>query len=254
MRQTDWTLRLAEGVTLRLPLAGPVARFLAWSLDALVLGSLISLFSGLLSMLGLVAADLAQALALLAFFLAQTGYGIAMEWFWRGQTIGKRVFGLRVIDAQGCRLRLGQVVLRNLLRVIDALPLLYLVGGVATLVTRYSQRLGDLAAQTLVVRVRRHALPHLEPALDHQAPSLRSPAHLAARLRQKTAPDEAAALLKALARRDHLDPDARVALYAHIATTFRQRVPYPPDLTDGWTDEAYLRAVADVLFRVPHQG
>jgi hypothetical protein len=45
-----------------------------------------------------------------------------MEWRWRGQTIGKRVLRLRVVDAQGLRLHFTQVVLRNLLRFVDMLP------------------------------------------------------------------------------------------------------------------------------------
>ena len=74
------------------------------------------------------------------------------EWYWRGQTVGKRVLKLRVMDEQALRLEFSQIVVRNLLRFVDFLPGLYLVGGTACVLSRRFQRLGDLAANTIVVR------------------------------------------------------------------------------------------------------
>jgi hypothetical protein len=141
---------------------------------------------------------LARALALLAYFVISIAYAIALEWFWRGQTVGKRLFHLRVIDSHGFRLRFSQIAMRNLLRSIDMLPLCYLVGGLAALRSGKAQRLGDLAAGTVVIR----ELPAVEPELDRIAPakynSLDAYPHLAARLRTSTTAEAAAIAVRAL--------------------------------------------------------
>ena len=79
-------------------------------------------------------------------------YYIETETMW-GATPGKRVLGVVVMRADGRgRASFGQVVGRNLLRVIDALPFLYLIGLIVMLSTKRKQRVGDLAASTVVVR------------------------------------------------------------------------------------------------------
>src|SRR5205807_103963 len=92
--------------------------------------------------LGVLSRDWANSAAVVMYFVISVGYGIVLEWRWRGQTVGKRLFGLRVIDGQGLRLQFPQIALRNLLRLIDSLPIFYLVGGIAALVSRNGQRLG----------------------------------------------------------------------------------------------------------------
>lgn len=249
MNSSRLSLRTAEGITFNLPLAGPVARFLAWCVDAVAAGLLTGLLGSVAGMVNVILPGLAEALVVLAFFLIQTGYGIALEWFWRGQTPGKRLFGLRVMDAEGLRLQFGQVVMRNLLRPVDALPVLYMVGGAACALTRHAQRLGDLAANTVVIRTTRQYAPDYRQIAAGPFNSLRAHPHLAARLRQRVTPPEAMAAFQALLRRDTLEPAARVALFAELAEHFRDLVPFPPEAVEGLTDEAYLRAVTDVLFR-----
>src|SRR5438105_4005109 len=90
-------------------------------------------------------------IALLQLFLAWS-YFVLLEWLWNGQTIGKRLFGLRVISEDGEPARFVAVVVRNLVRVIDFLPVLYGVGLVALVISSRSQRLGDYAGGTFVVR------------------------------------------------------------------------------------------------------
>lgn len=249
MQHSILSLRTAEGVTFSLPLAGPAVRFLAWLIDLAALGVLIFLLGAVAEFLDFLVPAWGQALAFILFFLAQSGYGIGMEWLWRGQTLGKRALGLRVMDADGLRLQFGQIVMRNLLRPADALPLFYLVGGISCLLTARAQRLGDLAANTVVIRLRRHRLPDYEQVAPDRFNSLRSYPHLVARLRQRVTPAEAMAALQALLRRDRLDPVARVNLYAEFAEHFRGLVRFPPEAVEGLTDEGYLRAVVDVLFR-----
>src|ERR1039458_4594295 len=97
------------------------------------------------SALDLFSRDVAAAVTTVLYFVISVVYGILLEWRWRGQTIGKRILGLRVLDIHGMRLQLSQIVLRNLLRFVDMLPAFYLVGGIACLFSRNAQRLGDLA-------------------------------------------------------------------------------------------------------------
>jgi uncharacterized RDD family membrane protein YckC len=68
-----------------------------------------------------------------------------------GATPGKLFYRLRVVRLDGQPLGLRAVLIRNLVRIVDALPILYLVGGASVFATRGSQRLGDLAAGTTVV-------------------------------------------------------------------------------------------------------
>ena len=119
----------------------------------------------------------------------------------------------------------------------------------ATLLTRSGQRLGDVAARTVVVRIPSPASPNLDPILGHRFNSLRSHPHLAARLRQSINAQEAGVALAALARRDQLDPEDRVRLFAEIASGFRERVPFPSDIDEALADEAFVRNVVELLYR-----
>jgi uncharacterized RDD family membrane protein YckC len=229
MKTNTLHIRTPEGIVFALPLAGPVTRFFAWLVDIACLGVVSQLLGSAIRMFGWISEDWAVAFAILLFFVAQVGYGIACEWLWRGQTLGKRLLRLRVMDAQGLQLQFSQVVIRNLLRAVDGLPGAYLVGGIACLVSQRAQRLGDLAANTIVVRL---AQPHLE-----------------ARLRQRVSPAEATTALQALVRRDELDPAARVQLFAELAAHFKSLVEFPPESVEGIADEQYVRNVVDVLFR-----
>ena len=132
-------IKTPEGVEFSLRLAGPITRFLAWAIDLATIIAIISIINVLFVILGILSRDLAAAANIIGFFVVSIGYGILTEWYWQGQTLGKKLLRLRVMDAQGLRLQFSQVVIRNLLRFIDSLPALYLVGG---LVCLFSQRVG----------------------------------------------------------------------------------------------------------------
>ena len=100
---------------------------------------------------------------------------------------------LRVVDARGLRLTFAQIVLRNLLRFVDGLPLFYLVGGVTVLLNNRAQRLGDLAADTLVVWEPAEVLPDFATLRAEKYNSLRGYGPAVARLRQAVSPVEARA-------------------------------------------------------------
>lgn len=242
-------IRTPEGIVFSQLLAGPVTRCLAWLIDMVVILALTIGVSIATSLLGLISMDFAQAAGTLIFFAISIGYSMVLEWYWRGQTLGKRALRLRVMDAQGLRLHPAQIVIRNLLRFADMLPLLYLVGGVACLVSRLGQRLGDFAANTVVVRYPKIAEPDLDKLLEGKYNSLRGHPHLEARLRHRVSPAEASLALQGLLRRDEMDPVARVALFAEMADYFRAKVMFPPEATEGIAGEQFVRNVVDIVFR-----
>jgi len=245
------TLRIQtpEGIFFSLQLAGPIPRFMGWTIDAASISVIASVINVLLGALGIISRDLAAAAAVMAYFLVSIGYGILTEWYWQGQTIGKRLLRLRVMDVQGLRLRFSQVVIRNLLRFVDTLPVFYMVGGLACLISSRSQRLGDIAANTIVVWNPRISEPDLNQLLEGKYNSFHDYPHPEARLRQRVSPAAAGIALQAVMRRDDLDPQARIELFRGIALYFRNIVLFPQEATDGISDEQYVRNVVDVLFR-----
>lgn len=242
-------LRTPEGIVFSLPLAGPVSRLLACGIDLACVSLLSSMAAFGLALLGLLSLDLAQAFTIVAYFVISIGYGILTEWYWRGQTLGKRLVRLRVMDAEGLRLRPSQVILRNLLRSVDLLPAFYLVGGLSVLLSRRAQRLGDLAANTIVIRHPRRTEPDLDQLLAGKFNSLREYPHLAARLRQRVSPQAAAIALQAILRREELEPPARVELFQDLASGFRSFVEFPPEISETIADEQYVRNVIDIVYR-----
>lgn len=242
-------VRTPEGVVFSQMLAGPVTRFLAWLVDLTCILGLLMTLGFVLAPLQFLSPGLAAAAGTLGYFVISIGYGMACEWQWRGQTVGKRLFRLRVVDVEGLRLQFHQIVTRNLLRFVDSLPLFYFAGGLVCWFNPKRQRLGDIAANTIVIRYPRLNEPDLDQLLAGKYNSLRPYPHLTARLRQRVLPAEAALTLQALIRRDRFDPIARVRFFAELAAHFRAKVEFPPEATDGVTDEQYIRNVLDVVYR-----
>ena len=249
MKTSALLIRTPEGIVFSQLLAGPVTRFLAWLVDAACIMAMVMVMGFVLGVLSIISRDVAGAASALGYFVISIGYGITCEWFWRGQTVGKRLFRLRVVDVEGMRLQFNQVVTRNLLRFVDALPVMYFVGGVACWLSPKCQRLGDLAANTVVLRMPRATEPDLDQILAGKYNSLRQHPHLAARLRQRVNPGEAAIALQAVLRRDEFEAAARVELFAELAEHFRAKVELPVEVTEGVADEQFLRNVLDVIFR-----
>lgn len=248
-RTNTLQLKTPEGIVFSLPLAGPVSRFLAWSVDQACILSAADLLREVMRGVGILMPGLASAAFVIAYFVISIGYAIAFEWFWRGQTLGKRALGLRVMDEQALRLEFSQIVVRNLLRFVDALPALYLVGGTACAFSRKFQRLGDLAGNTIVVRNAEAAQPNLEQILGGKFNSLLEHRHLAARLRQRVSPAMAGIALESLLRRDEFQPVARLQLFADLAQHFRELVEFPPESVEQLSDEQLVRNVVEILYR-----
>jgi len=242
------TVRTPEGIVFAWPLAGPVSRMLAILIDSGCIAVAFMVLQQMVRVLQIVSADWATGIGVLSYFVLQIGYGIALEWLWRGQTIGKRVLRIRVIDGEGLRLATGQIVLRNLLRAVDTLPVFYAVGGLSCALTRHAQRLGDLAANTVVIQHQRLTTPELSETLRLRYNSLRQWPHLCARLRQRSTPEEAGAALEAILRRDEIDAEPRLALFDDLARHFQGKVEFPAEAMDGLGSEQFVRDVVQVLF------
>jgi len=245
----EMVFRTPEGVEFARPVAGVASRMLAVVLDVAVVSVAAGLIQQMLSVLGLLSPALFQALAMVAVFVVSIGYPVASEWLLRGQTLGKRLVGLRVMDAEGRRVTFPQILMRNLLRPVDMLPAFYLVGGAAAWWSRHGQRLGDLAARTVVVRTDEAAVPDVEQLLGGKYNSLAEHPHLAARLRQRVSPELAGMALETLLRRNDLEAGARVALFARLAGHLRALVPYPAEAVEQLSDEQYVRNAVLVLYR-----
>jgi uncharacterized RDD family membrane protein YckC len=145
----DTTRRVAtpEGIELTLRLAGPVPRALAWLVDFLLRAAAVLIVGMLASRFG--AAGVGVIL-IFAFFVEWLLPAV-FETAWHGQTPGKRLFRLAVLNDDGTPVRWPAALTRNLLRAADFLPFLYGVGLLCMLMNRDFKRLGDLAAGTVVV-------------------------------------------------------------------------------------------------------
>jgi uncharacterized RDD family membrane protein YckC len=244
-------IRTPEGVTFSLTLAGPTSRLLAWLIDLACISVMSDAIQRLSAALGAINADFAGAIQMTLFFAISIAYGIVCELYWRGQSVGKRMLRLRVMDAQGLRLQPSQIITRNLLRFADGLPGLYLVGGVTSLLNRRGQRLGDIAANTIVVRAPLSLKPDLNQLAASKFNSLAQYPHLAARLRQRVSPQTAQVALQSLLRRDSFDPGSRLELFHELADYFRSLVEFPTEAVEQLGDERYVRNVVEIVFETP---
>ena len=145
----DTTRRVAtpEGIELTLRLAGPVPRALAWSVDLAIRVAIVLVVMLLASQLGRAGWGVVLLTAFVVEWLLPAWFEAQMG----GQTPGKRLFGLAVLNDDGTPLRWPGALTRNLLRAVDFLPFLYAFGLVTMLLNRDFKRLGDLAAGTVVV-------------------------------------------------------------------------------------------------------
>ncbi len=242
-------IRTPEGAEFSFHLASPLLRMAAITIDWATIAVTWSLVSILISLLKIISLDMATWVMTLGYFLLSSCYDMLFEWLWRGQTLGKRVVGLRVVDASGMRLSFPQIVMRNLLRYIDILPGAYLVGGLTALIGSRGQRLGDLAAGTIVIWEAPVPQPDLTAFQEAKYNSLRRQQHIVARLRQAVRPEQAQAAWLALRRRDQLEAASRVRLFAEIAAYFKGLTHLPADATEGVSDEQFVRNVVEVLYR-----
>jgi uncharacterized RDD family membrane protein YckC len=146
-----------EAVVLDFERAGVASRTIAFAIDALALAATLAV---LLLVTYLVLGDNSGGGGA-AVFAVLTSLGVVIVWFcafetlWRGRTLGKAAMGLRVVSADGTTVRFQQAFLRAAVGIVDffLVPIGF-VAVVSVLLSPRDQRLGDMAAGTLVVRER----------------------------------------------------------------------------------------------------
>ncbi len=162
------SIETPELVAIQMPIAGIGSRFIAllvdyliWIPSILIVGKIFSIFLPSLTAFNRLSGQWAFAIYTFLVFLFNWGYFTLFEAFWNGRTPGKRVARIRVIQRSGRAIGIFESMARNFIRYIDMIPFVvpYAVGTIAIFVTRDHQRLGDLAAGTLVVRDRIEEAP-----------------------------------------------------------------------------------------------
>jgi len=154
-------VELVDGVEIRLRMAGPMLRAAAYGIDFMIRATILVTGAFGFYFAGLAIGDkVAQGLILLTWFLLDWLYPIVFEMGKHGATPGKRLMGLRVVQATGSPITLGQAIVRNFLRFIDGMPFFTYAFGLTTcLATKRFQRLGDLAAGTVVIYTGMQTMP-----------------------------------------------------------------------------------------------
>jgi uncharacterized RDD family membrane protein YckC len=229
-----------DHVVLRYDLAGGGNRGFAALVDFVVATLLVAGMLALGVVLGaLLPARLLfplQGVFVLVTLLVGWSYFVLLEWLWEGRTLGKRIFGLRVISADGSPASFTAVLIRNLIRVVDFLPGFYGLGLLAIVLSSRSQRLGDLAAGTFVVRAPR---PRIDLLSLRTVAGSEGPA-----VAVRGLSGELQRLVREFVARERALPDAhRRRIAGSIAGALRAR---DPGLTEP-DDVELIRAVARSL-------
>lgn len=215
MRYDDTvTVSTPEGVDFELTLAGAGSRFVSALVDLAIQSALLAATVLAVGRIG----GFGAAVVSLVSFVVVLGYDILFEVLAAGRTPGKRLNGLRVVRTGGEAVGFLTSTIRNVVRLVDFLPFAYLVGASAILLTPRNQRLGDLAAGTLVVRDRppkrrTESFVALVPA-----------AETAAWDTSAVTREEIAAVRRFLERRDEIDRHARLELGSTLAERLRPKV------------------------------
>ncbi|MBA2752563.1 MAG: RDD family protein [Actinobacteria bacterium] len=249
-----------EGIDLDLTLAGLGSRFMAALIDGLIqvavfialavlAGFLSSGAEGIDAFDGGLGAGIALALILVAMFLIFFGYPIAFEVWASGRTPGKRWTGLRVVRVGGAPVSFLPSAVRNLVRLVDFLPTAYGIGIVALLANSRNQRLGDIAAGTIVVRERKATHPIAPVTQSGQAgtASASAPEPLLPNWQywdvSSVSAEDLGTVRRFLERRPFLTPEARSRLANELAARLRTKVSGP---AEDLHPEVFLAEVAAV--------
>ncbi len=213
------TVITPEAVQLRADVAGIGSRSIALIVDTLIQVVVLLPFFFVFVLDGVGGTVEAVGLSLLGFVVLWL-YFPAFELLRRGQTPGKRLQGIRVVRTDGQPAGLAPVAVRNLVRIVEVM-LLPFVALISMVVTPRYQRLGDLAAGTIVIRERKLPAPQVLSRVPSQAGA---PTLDTSRL---TAHDYTV-LRTFLARRSSLEVNARRQLAARLAARVREQLAEGP--------------------------
>ena len=263
------SIETPELVAIQMPIAGIGSRFIALLVDYLIwipgiviVGRVFAYFLPSLSAFNKMSEQWAFAIYVFLIFLFNWGYFTLFEAFWNGQTPGKRVARIRVIERSGRPIGLFESMARNFIRYVDQIPFFYAVGAVAIFVTKDHQRLGDLAAGTLVVRDRLEEAPISREATRTITANIFAPA-VTAPERQSgfTLPDHGVAKLSSadlqvlesfFVRRLDMPQETREGLAQRIAIAIQAKSGL--DIPVGISIETFLEVTARQLRDIARMG
>jgi uncharacterized RDD family membrane protein YckC len=250
-----FSIETPELVELEFPLAGIGSRFIAILIDYLlqfaaflVLILVMLLFLPSIQKFEAASAKWVVALLIIIPFLLQWGYFSLFEGLWHGQTPGKRVAKIRVIQQSGRAITMFESLSRNLLRAIDFLPTSYVVGVISIFVTSRNQRLGDLVAGTLVVHERSSrdqpslANTRLFTQVAQQAPAAPRAITIPADALTRLNTADLQAIETFLERRLDMTVEVRQSLAARLVASTAAHMNVPPPATTP--PESFLEEVA----------
>jgi uncharacterized RDD family membrane protein YckC len=228
-------LATPEGVELQLVLAGIGSRFIAAVIDLFI--QLLLLILAVVVTSSVVGGAAGKAIFYVALFAIYL-YDVPFEVLASGRTPGKRLTHLRVIREGGAPVSLTASFIRNVLRFVDILPGAYIIGLVSILATKRNQRLGDLAAGTLVVRESASGGHAGQPA---QQPRGEAEMDLLGWDVSAVTQEELVAVRRFLQRRATLDRLPRAELAHRLHRAMAAKVSGAPD---GLSSERFLEALA----------
>ncbi len=237
----ELTITTPEHVHIRLEPAGAGSRFLAILIDSTIVTAISTfLFIALSTFLP---KGIALALFVTANFLLTWGWHLFFETRKQGRTPGKRALRIRVIDARGLPVSLYQSLVRNITRVLDFAPAFYGIGAIAMMSSPTRRRLGDIIADTLVVRDLQPLAYRGQLAAERRHNSLRTPRVLRF-ARHRISLDERELLLALCMRADRMKPEARYDLMEAVANVYRKKL----DIDETMSGENLVRDLTAVLF------
>lgn len=252
-----------ELVAIEMPLAGVGSRFIAllidtliWGAGLIVVGLILWAFQPALKEFSGLSYQWAVAIFTLTVFLLNWGYFTLFEAFWHGRTPGKRIARIRVIQKSGRAIGIFESMARNFIRYVDQIPFFYAIGVITVFATKQHQRLGDLAAGTLVVLDREQEAPlWADTGLrSFSAPVLAQPSGsapvitLPAAAIAKLSTSDLQVLEGFFARRLDLSLSTREALAQRIAASLcaKSGLERPPEISIETFLEAVARDLRDI--------
>lgn len=258
----EMRIETPEQIELDVELAGVGSRFMAqfidWLLKFLFSVLLVLLAAMIVALLGGARmvenpSDMLMAVVVAVLYLLWLGYGVYYEVRWSGQTPGKYYAGIRVVRDGGAPLDLRAAGVRNLLAFADFLPIFFILGAVLILLTARRQRLGDMAAGTVVVRER---VAELGPDPSANLAEFASDDYrfTAAQL-AALAPADRNIIREFLVRYDDMDRGGRRRLALKMADTYAGKTGYVVvDGMDGADAVAFLGSLLRDLEEARRHG
>jgi uncharacterized RDD family membrane protein YckC len=244
-RPGDVVVVTPEHVEIVLTPAGLGSRFLALAIDSTITFGAPMLVVRLLQ--PVLSPGNAFALRITLQFFFTFAYHVYFETLKQGRSIGKRALRLRVVDSRGLPITAAQSLVRNAVRALDALPLFYGVGGVASLIDGNGRRLGDVAAQTLVVEERSPVEYQGSGIAERRFNSLRTP-RILRMIRHRLGLEERELLLELIVRAGTLEPGKRYEIMEEVGGYYRELFGIDDPRLTG---ENLVRDLTAILFSSP---